>query len=108
MRGVTTAATSTPTSTATPTSTPTPTSTSTPTSTARPASAAWTIQLGASPRESEAQRLAAKHPGAHVIAADVDGKRWYRVRLGSYGSRADAQAELPRVARPGAFVTAAR
>jgi cell division protein FtsN len=100
----------TPTSAPTPTPTPASTPTATPTSApaTRPAPPSWTIQLGASPKESEAQRLAAKHPGAHVVAADVDGKRWYRVRLGNFGSRADAQAELPRVDRPGAFVTASR
>jgi septal ring-binding cell division protein DamX len=71
----------------------------------------WAIQLGASPKESEAQRLAARHDGARVVAADVDGKRWYRVRVGGFASRAEAQAALDRLARERSargFVTASR
>jgi cell division septation protein DedD len=59
----------------------------------------WAIQLGASPNEREAERIAAKHPGSHIVTADVDGKRWYRVRLAGFRSESDAEAELARLSR---------
>jgi single-stranded DNA-binding protein len=70
----------------------------------------WDIQLAASPNQAEAQRIASRHPGARVVAADLDGKRWYRVRLVGYPTRADAQAGLDRLGRDGgrAFVAQAR
>jgi cell division protein FtsN len=70
----------------------------------------WEIQLVASPNEAEAKRIAVKHAGARVVTADVDGKRWYRVRLVGFASRPEAQAALERLGRDGvhAFVTAAR
>ena len=70
-----------------------------PVAAAPPPAGRWSVQLGASPRESEAAQIAARHPGARIVAADVDGKRWYRVRLGAFGSRGDAQAALDRLAR---------
>lgn len=70
----------------------------------------WEIQLVASPNEGEAKRIAGRHSGARVITADVDGKRWYRVRLVGFATRPEAQAALERLGRDGAhgFVTAAR
>jgi septal ring-binding cell division protein DamX len=59
----------------------------------------WTVHVGASPREAEAQRLAARTPGARVVVADVDGKRWYRVRVGGFATRSEAETELERLAR---------
>jgi septal ring-binding cell division protein DamX len=71
----------------------------------------WTIQLGASPNEREAQRIAVRHPGARIVTADVDGKRWYRVRLAGFRTQRDAEAELARLSREEGvrgFVVAAR
>jgi cell division septation protein DedD len=64
-----------------------------------PPASPWSIQLGASTDPADAKRLAAKHPGALVVSADVDGRRWYRVRLGGFASRGDAQAALARLER---------
>jgi cell division septation protein DedD len=64
-----------------------------------PAVTPWSIQLGASTDAADAKRLAAKHDGAQVVSADVDGRRWYRVRLGGFASRADAQTALARLER---------
>jgi hypothetical protein len=71
----------------------------------------WAIQLGASPNEAEARRIAARHSGARIVTADVDGKRWYRVRLAGFRSERDAEVELDRLAREHGvrgFVVAAR
>jgi cell division septation protein DedD len=71
----------------------------------------WAIQLGASPNEAEARKIAARHPGSRIETADVDGKRWYRVRLAGFRSKGDAEAEVERLAREGGtrgFVVAAR
>jgi cell division protein FtsN len=80
-----------------------------------PASAGFVIQVGASPSRAEADRLAKRFAarGARVVAADVDGKRWYRVRLASrtYDSRSDAEQALSRLSRETGvrgFVTAAQ
>ena len=69
----------------------------------------WTIQVGSSTQRSEAERLAARHAarGATVVSADVGGKRWYRVRLGGWGTRAEAERALAELRLPG-FVTAGR
>jgi cell division protein FtsN len=77
--------------------------------------AAFVIQVGASPSRAEADRIAKRFAsrGARVLAADVDGKRWYRVRLASttYDSRSDAERALSRLSRETGirgFVTAAQ
>jgi cell division protein FtsN len=86
-----------------------------PASYAPAASGPFVIQVGASPNRSEADRIAKRFAsrGARVVAADVDGKRWYRVRLASttYDSRAEADRALSRLSRETGvrgFVTAAR
>ena len=73
----------------------------------------YVIQIGASSNKSEAERIAKRFAsrGARVLAADVDGKRWYRVRLATYGSRPEAERALSSFARETGvrgFVTAAR
>jgi cell division protein FtsN len=76
---------------------------------------AFVIQIGASPNRAEADRMAKRFAsrGARVMPADVDGKRWYRVRLASttYENRSDAERALSRLSRETGvrgFVTAAR
>jgi septal ring-binding cell division protein DamX len=73
-----------------------------------PARGSWTIQIFSSPKEAEARKVAAKVKGAQVAPADIGGMRWYRVRVGSFPTRGEAQAELPRLNRPDALVVAAR
>jgi cell division protein FtsN len=73
----------------------------------------FVIQIGASSSKVEAERIAKRYAsrGARVSAADVDGKRWYRVRLASYDSRPEAERALSRLSREtglSGFVTAAR
>ncbi len=72
------------------------------------------IQLAATPNRAEAERLAARYRALspRIESADVPGKgRFYRVRAGSYGSRAEAERALAAAARQSGakgFVTAAR
>jgi septal ring-binding cell division protein DamX len=64
-------------------------------------SGAYTIQLTSSTDRREAERLAVRYAarGARVEAADVSGKRWYRVRVGGYPTKEAASAALDRLAR---------
>ncbi|HET8733761.1 MAG TPA: SPOR domain-containing protein [Anaeromyxobacteraceae bacterium] len=83
---------------------------------ARPAATGegFAIQLAATSSRAEAERLAARHRALspRIEAADVPGKgRVYRVRAGSYGSRAEAERALAAAARQSGakgFVTATR
>lgn len=83
---------------------------------ARPAAAegAFVIQLAATSSRAEAERLVARHHelSPRIETADVPGKgRLYRVRAGSFGSRAEAERALAVAARQSGakgFVTAAR
>lgn len=55
----------------------------------------WTVQVNAFPDEKSAKiwvdRLKNKGYNAYVTEARNKGKTWYRVRVGRYGSRAEAQ-----------------
>jgi cell division septation protein DedD len=80
---------------------------------AAPAPGAFTIQLGASPDRAEADRIAARFEAfqPRVEAADVSGKRVYRVRVGSFETKDAAARYLADVTREtGAkgWVTASR
>jgi cell division septation protein DedD len=113
---------STATSVASPTPTPSPTATkSAVTPDGAKASAAdavrggaYTIQVGAAQERSDAERLATRlrtyRP--RVEPAEVDGKgRWYRVRVGSFASRDEAERTRKDVARAtgvSGYVTASR
>lgn len=58
--------------------------------------APWTVQVNAFPRERDADRLAKrlKDRGydAYVVVTEIRGKTWYRVRVGHFGTRAEAKA----------------
>jgi DedD protein len=80
---------------------------------AAPSRGAYTIQIGASSRRADAERLAKRFEAhrSRVIAADVPGKgRWYRVQVGSYLTRDAASRQLASLARAGVhgIVTAVR
>jgi cell division protein FtsN len=82
-------------------------------SAAKESAGEFVIQIGASSNRSDADRIAKRFAsrGARVVAADVDGKRWYRVRLATYGTRSEAERALSRLSRETGvrgFVTAAR
>jgi len=73
----------------------------------------YTVQVGAFAIEANARRLAAQlrasYGAAGVVAAWVDGQRFYRVRAGRYPSLERANAALPGFARhgfPNSFVVA--
>jgi len=73
----------------------------------------FAVQVGASQSEAEARRLAKRHEaeGARVVAADLPGKgRVYRVKVGAFATRAEAERLLGDLARRGVkgFVTDAR
>jgi len=58
---------------------------------------AFAVQVGSTPDRSEANRLALRFPGRvpKVVTADVPGKgRWYRVQLGPFDSRDEAERYL--------------
>lgn len=69
---------------------------------ASPGPAAFAVQVGASQDRAEADRLAERYR-AHrprVVVAVVPGKgRWYRVKLGSFETRADADRYLQDLVR---------
>jgi hypothetical protein len=54
----------------------------------------WTVQVASMARQKDAEALADalrnKGYDAYIIAADVDGKTWHRIRVGQSLSRADA------------------
>jgi DedD protein len=74
---------------------------------------AFAVQVGATQSEAEAQRLQRRYAGegARVAPADVPGKgRWYRVKVGSFPSRAEAEKRLAALKAQGVkgFVTDGR
>lgn len=85
-----------------------------PAASAHPPSGAFCIQLAATQSRAEADKIAARHRGLspRVEAADVPGKgRFYRVRAGSFASRAEAERFLNDAARESGakgFVTASK
>jgi DedD protein len=66
-----------------------------------PPAGAFTIQLGATSDRGEADRIAAKYEAyrPRVEAAEVSGKRVYRVRVGSFETREAAGHYLADVTR---------
>jgi cell division septation protein DedD len=54
----------------------------------------WTVQVASMDRQKDAEELAgvlrSKGYDAYVIAANIDGKTWHRIRVGQSLSRADA------------------
>ena len=76
-------------------------------------SGAFAIQVGATQSEPEARRIQRKFAadGARVAVADLPGKgRWYRVKIGSFATRAEAEHRLASLKARGVagFVTDAR
>lgn len=81
---------------------------------ADPVSKPWTVQLAAAQDRAEAERIVARlaHLNPRIEEADVPGKgRFYRVRVGAFDSREEAEVYMKDVAREtGAkgFVTPSR
>lgn len=64
----------------------------------------FSVQIAATQSEVEAQRLQKRHAaeGARTVVAEVPGKgTWYRVRIGSYSSRAEAERRRTALAAKG-------
>lgn len=63
--------------------------------------AMWTVQIAASmAKESSAQqldRLKAKGYDGYIVETERDGRVWYRVRVGHFGSRAEAETLRSRL-----------
>ena len=56
-------------------------------------SSTFHIQIAAYPNEDQAQ-MTAHHRDGRVVQADIPGKgRWYRVWVGNYATREEAEAE---------------
>ena len=64
--------------------------------------ALYSVQVASFTAESSAQALKAelerKIPGVHLVKALVGGERYYRVRVGNFASRMEAQATAERLA----------
>lgn len=58
--------------------------------------APWAIQVNAFPHERDAQNLSQKLKkkgyDAYVVSADVQGKTWYRVRVGHFATRQESRS----------------
>jgi cell division septation protein DedD len=72
----------------------------------------FAIQVGATQTEADARRLAARYEadGARVVPADVPGRgKVWRVKVGSFATRAEAERRLEALKRAGVkgFVTEA-
>ena len=61
----------------------------------------WTVQLGAYSSEGRAVDLARGWPGAHVQKGDVGGRPVWRVRVGRYATRREAEEAAQRMAAAG-------
>ena len=65
----------------------------------------YSLQVASFTAESSAQALKAelerKVSGVHMVKALVGGETYYRVRIGSFGSRTEAQATAERLASLG-------
>ncbi|MGB8932321.1 MAG: SPOR domain-containing protein, partial [Anaeromyxobacteraceae bacterium] len=61
----------------------------------------WCVQVGAASDRGESERIAAKFTrfGPRIVSAVVQGKTWYRVRLGDFQTKADAEKFLKDLAR---------
>jgi cell division protein FtsN len=73
----------------------------------------WCVQVGAANDRAESERIAAKFERFHprIEMAILQGKTWYRVRIGAFEDKADAEKYLKDLAREtGAkgFVTSTR
>lgn len=62
---------------------------------------AFTIQLGAAQDRAEAERLAGRYRTyrPRIEAGEVGGKRWYRVRVGAFATKAEAERYLKDLVR---------
>ena len=65
------------------------------------ATAPWTVQVFASRSRAKADGLVAslrrQGYGAYAVSVEIKGKTFYRVRVGRYGSRREALADLQRL-----------
>lgn len=63
--------------------------------------APWTVQVFASRSRSTADGMVAKlrrqGHGAYMVSVELNGRTFYRVRVGRYGSRQEALADLQRL-----------
>lgn len=64
----------------------------------------FTIQVGSfrdrASAEEQARHLAAQGVGAQVVSASVEGRTWYRVQVGRFENRSDAEALYRNSLRP--------
>jgi cell division protein FtsN len=61
----------------------------------------WSVQVGAANDRAEAERIAAKFERFHprIELAILQGKTWYRVRVGAFEAKGDAEKFLKDLAR---------
>jgi DedD protein len=78
-----------------------------------PAPGGFAVQVGATQSEAEAQRLQRRFAGdgARIAVAEVPGRgRWYRIKVGAFASRGEAERRLASLRARGVqgFVTDGR
>jgi cell division protein FtsN len=61
----------------------------------------WCVQLGAANDRGESEKLAAKFERfePRIEVAEVQGKTWYRVRVGAFATKGAAEKYLKDLAR---------
>jgi cell division protein FtsN len=59
------------------------------------------VQVGAASDREESDRIAAKFSrfGPRIVTAVVQGKTWYRVRLGDFATKAEGEKFLKDLSR---------
>ena len=66
----------------------------------------WFVQAGAYSRQSSAQNVSKKLESigdTNIYYVDVNGQKYYRVRIGPFAKQADAAASLERVKNFGIY-----
>ena len=70
------------------------------------AKGSWFVQAGAYSNETAAQNLSrqlAKYGTTHVSQATINGQKFYRVRMGPYGFKPEAEVSLAKVKHFGVY-----
>jgi cell division protein FtsN len=66
--------------------------------------ASFTVQIGSykerAPADQQVREVAAKGISAHVTSVTVQGRTWYRVQAGQFGTRADAENHFKKKLKP--------
>lgn len=66
--------------------------------------ASFTVQIGSykekGPAEKQVREMAAQGIDAHVLAVPIQGRTWYRVQVGQFATRAEAEGHFKKKLKP--------